>query len=181
MDGDGGGRRGDGAATRTGAADRRRRSRVNGKKWANVFPTDGLFDSKERDVPLQDRRAEAGHVRLVLQGEGRGRQHRLGRRGLHRAGEEVIAADRWDVSPTGLSASDWQECGPESHLSLLPQIETINLSGHAGHKAFPWPARARSTTGSVRTAPGRSRSWPSPRTSPGLLSPVPDRPSPPEQ
>jgi hypothetical protein len=39
---------------------------VNGKKWVNVFPTDGLFDSKTETFRFQTEALKAGTYVLVL-------------------------------------------------------------------------------------------------------------------
>src|SRR6202041_2975796 len=39
---------------------------VNGKKWSNVFPTDGLFDAKTRTFRLHTDSLKAGTYVLVL-------------------------------------------------------------------------------------------------------------------
>ncbi len=45
---------------------------VNGKKWSNVFPTDGLFDSKTETFKFKEpRAAEAGDLRGGAAHQGR--------------------------------------------------------------------------------------------------------------
>ena len=56
---------------------------VNGKKWINVFPTDGLFDSKAKTFRFKTEGLKPGTYVAGAARARRGRQHRVGRRGVH--------------------------------------------------------------------------------------------------